>query len=133
MSIINERIKQRRIENGLTLLQVANALGVKEATAQRYESGEIKNIKYETIEALSNILNCHPCYLMGWEEMPKCKKEVNVSPLALTVARKFDKASLKEKNMVLMTLDLELIKEEPETFSSQYPCIDTFGKKRYKH
>ncbi len=62
---------------------------------------------------------------MGWEEMPKCKKEVreikdfaNVSPLALTVARKFDKASLKEKNMVLMTLDLELIKEEPETFSS---------------
>lgn len=125
MSIINERIKQRRIENGLTLLQVANALGVKEATAQRYESGEIKNIKYETIEALSNILNCHPCYLMGWEEMPKCKKKVreikdfaNVSPLALTVARKFDKASLKEKNMVLMTLDLELIKEEPETFSS---------------
>ena len=122
MSIINERIKQRRIEKGLTLLQVANALGVKEATAQRYESGEIKNIKYETIEALSNILNCHPCYLMGWEEMPKCKKEVkefvNISPLALTVARKFDKASLKEKNMVLMTLDLELIKEEPETISS---------------
>ena len=39
MSIINERIKQRRIENGLTLLQVANALGVKEATARlkRYQ------------------------------------------------------------------------------------------------
>ncbi|MCI8628948.1 MAG: helix-turn-helix transcriptional regulator [Firmicutes bacterium] len=124
MSIINERIKQRRIELGLTLLEVATALGVKEPTAQRYESGEIKNIKYETIEALSNILNCHPCYLMGWEEMPKCKKEVrevkefvNVSPLALTVARKFDNAPLKEKNMVLMTLDLELLKEDTETNS----------------
>ena len=52
MSIINERIKQRRIENGLTLLQVANALGVKEATAQRYESGEIKNFKLSSL--LSN-------------------------------------------------------------------------------
>lgn len=125
MSIINERIKQRRLELGLTLLDVATALGVKEPTAQRYESGEIKNIKYETIESLSNILNCHPCYLMGWEEMPKCKKEitevkefVNVSPLALTVARKFDKASLKEKNTVLLTLDLEMIKEEPKNISS---------------
>ena len=125
MSIINERIKQQRIKQGLTLLQVANALGVKEATAQRYESGEIKNIKYETIEMLSNILNCHPCYLMGWEEILKCQKEatevkefVNVSSLALTVARKFDQASLKEKNLVLMALDLELIKEEPKNISS---------------
>ncbi|MBQ8808467.1 MAG: helix-turn-helix domain-containing protein [Clostridia bacterium] len=52
----------------MTLLDVANALGVKEATAQRYESGEIKNPKNSTILELSKIFNCSPAYLMGWEE-----------------------------------------------------------------
>ena len=45
MSILQERLKERRLALNLTLLDVADALGVKEATAQRYESGEIKNIK----------------------------------------------------------------------------------------
>ena len=56
------------------------------------------------------------------QEIPKNKTEVkefvNISPLALIVARKFDKASLKEKNTVLLTLDLEMIKEETENISS---------------
>lgn len=67
MSIINERIKEKRLSLGLTLAQVADALNVKEATAQRYESGDIKNIKHDTIVALATLLNCSPSYLMGWE------------------------------------------------------------------
>ena len=56
----------KRLSLGLTLLEVADLVGVKEATMQRYESGEIKNIKHETIVKLSNIFNCTPQYLMGW-------------------------------------------------------------------
>ena len=41
---LHERIKECRLDRGMTLLEVANALGVREATAQRYESGEIKNL-----------------------------------------------------------------------------------------
>lgn len=70
MGILNDRIKQRRLQLGLTLLYVAEQLGVKEATAQRYESGEIKNIKHETIVCLAEILRCSPAYLMGWQESP---------------------------------------------------------------
>ena len=65
---LQDRIKQRRIALGLTLAQVADKLNVKEATVQRYESGEIKNIKHETIVALSVILCCTPQYLMGWSD-----------------------------------------------------------------
>ena len=64
---VHQRIKERRLASGLTLLQVANKLNVQEATAQRYESGDIKNIKHDTIVALAEILNCSPSYLMGWE------------------------------------------------------------------
>lgn len=63
-----ERIKERRLALGMTLLDVANALGVKEATVQRYESGEIKNPKHDTVLALAKIFGCTPSYLMGWEE-----------------------------------------------------------------
>ena len=51
MDILNQRIKERRLAQGLTLAQVAEKLGVKEATVQRYESGDIKNIKHEFVRA----------------------------------------------------------------------------------
>lgn len=63
---IGERIKSKRLENKMTLLEVANLLGVKEATVQRYESGEIKNLKQHTIARLSEIFHTTPAYLMGW-------------------------------------------------------------------
>lgn len=76
MALINDRIKDRRQQLGLTLLQVADFLGVKEATAQRYESGDIKNIKHETVLKLSIILKCNPAYLMGWIETPNTAEDI---------------------------------------------------------
>lgn len=68
MPIWNERIHEKRIEKGITLAQIADRLGVTEATAQRYERGNIKNIPYEHMCAYGEILNCSPAYLMGWDE-----------------------------------------------------------------
>lgn len=70
MTTIHERIKQRRLELGYTLLYVAEQLQIKEATMQRYESGAIKNIKHDTITKLAQILKCDPSYLMGWIDTP---------------------------------------------------------------
>lgn len=78
---LHERIKKCRLECGMTLLEVANALGVREATAQRYESGEIKNLKQETVLEMSRIFNCSPAYLMGWEESGK--NQINEGKLPL--------------------------------------------------
>ena len=68
---MSKRLKELRQENGMTLLQVANYLGVTESTAQRYESGAIENLKYETIVKLSNLYKVHPSYLMGWSDTPE--------------------------------------------------------------
>ncbi|OAA93047.1 helix-turn-helix domain-containing protein [Clostridium coskatii] len=65
---INEKIKNRREELGLTLQEVGEYLGVSKATVQRYESGEIKNLKLGTIEKLAQILKISPSYLMGWND-----------------------------------------------------------------
>ena len=60
------RLRELRKERGLTLLQVAEKLGVTESTVQRYESGNIKNLKYETMVELAELFDVAPAYLMGW-------------------------------------------------------------------
>ncbi len=77
MTELQKRIKELRLKRGYTLSQLADLLNVKEATVQRYESGEIKNIKHHIIVQLASILNCSPSYLMGWEELP----EIHLSPI----------------------------------------------------
>ena len=64
---IYEKIKTRREELGLTLEDVAKALGVNRSTILRYESEQIKKMPIDMIEPLANILECSPEYLMGWE------------------------------------------------------------------
>ena len=66
MSEIRDRIRTMRKKNNITLLEMAECLGVSEATAQRYESGNIKHIKHESICKLAKLFNCDPTYLMGW-------------------------------------------------------------------
>lgn len=68
METLQERLKKRRRQLGLTLAQVAEQIGVKEATVQRYESGAIANIKYQTILKLSETLKCSPAYLLCWTD-----------------------------------------------------------------
>ncbi len=73
-------LKTRRKELGLTLAQVAERMGVAEATVQRWESGNIKSVRYEKIDKLAEILKVNPAAFMGWgsqeTELPS-----NVMPL----------------------------------------------------
>lgn len=78
MEIYNKRIHEMRIQRKKVLKDVANYLGVAEATVQRYESGKgIKSIPYETITKIAKFLECTPAYLMGWEDIEEKAKTAN--------------------------------------------------------
>lgn len=62
---INTLLKKRRKEMGLTLKEVAKAVGVSEATVSRWESGNIANMGRDKINALSKVLNLSPINIMG--------------------------------------------------------------------
>lgn len=66
--IYNERIKNLRLSHRMKLKEVSVKLGVTEATAQRYESNNIKVIPYEAIEKYAEMFGCSPAYIMGWED-----------------------------------------------------------------
>lgn len=65
--MIGARIRLKRKENGYTLEEVAQKLGVSKQTVQRYETGVIANIPSDKIELLSELFNTTPAYLMGWD------------------------------------------------------------------
>ena len=65
---LKDKLKEKRIENGLTLEEAAKKLGVSKPTLHRYESGVISNIPSDKIEGFAEIYKTTPAYLMGWED-----------------------------------------------------------------
>lgn len=62
----NTRLKQLRQNRKLTLSALSEMVGVSDATLQRYESGQIQNIKKPILEKLAEIFGCSEAYIMGW-------------------------------------------------------------------
>lgn len=68
---VGTRIKNRRIELGLSVDEVACKLGKNKATIYRYENDDIENLPTTVLEPLAQILETTPAHLMGWEEEDK--------------------------------------------------------------
>lgn len=68
MSTIGERIKEKRIEAGLTVDELAERIGRNRATVYRYENDFIKDMPLNAIGTIAIVLHTSPAYLMGWEE-----------------------------------------------------------------
>lgn len=87
-------LSERRKEIGLTQREVAEAVGVAEATVSRWESGEIANMRRDKISALAKVLHCSPDFVMtgersdvpaippGFEPLPKMVKRPLVGSIA---------------------------------------------------
>lgn len=81
MTQLSTILKQRRKELGLTLAQIADAMNVTEATVQRWESGNIKNIRYDKIGKLAEVLKVSPALLMGWNDAGNPGLPDNITPM----------------------------------------------------
>ncbi len=78
---IKDILKNRRTELGLTQLDVANAVGVSEATVSRWESGDIANMKRSRIASLASVLKMSPSIIMGWNEEHEAHMPSNIIPM----------------------------------------------------
>lgn len=71
-------LKQRRLELGLTMLEVAKIVGVSEATISRYESGNIKNMRRDRINKYAKALNIDASLLIDEVEWDKEARESRI-------------------------------------------------------
>ena len=65
---LKDIIRNRRIELGLTMKQVADAVGVSEGTISKWESGNIGSMRLDKGLAISRVLSIDPRTLMGQSE-----------------------------------------------------------------
>lgn len=64
---IGKRIKSLRLSKNMTLEEIGAYVGVSKTTIQRWESGEIRNMRRDKIARLAEVLGTTPGELIGWE------------------------------------------------------------------
>ena len=61
---MGERIKQLRLQKGLTQEELGKYIGVQKSAIRKYEKGAVQNLKRNSIETLANLFGVTPSYLM---------------------------------------------------------------------
>jgi len=71
MATLGDRLRHLRIERNLTQEEVGKSIGTTKQQIYKYETGIIENVPADKIEALANLYDVSPAYIMGWEEKLK--------------------------------------------------------------
>lgn len=113
---MSQRIKSLRKERGMTLEQVADAVGVGKSTVRKWETGMIANMRRDKISSLAKALNTTPAYLLGWED-DEGEKKISPDELPLNEGEKallelFRKVPEEQQQMVLQMIRAALGSKE---------------------
>ena len=71
---MGERIKELRLEAGLTQEELGNMLGLQKSAIAKYENGRVTNLKQSTIAKMAEIFHCAPSYVMAYDDAPTPKR-----------------------------------------------------------
>ncbi|MCM1297326.1 MAG: helix-turn-helix domain-containing protein [Muribaculaceae bacterium] len=63
-----DRIHYLRVDLGLTLQELGDKVGVGASTVRKWETGYIKTLRTDKLQALAEALDTSVDYLMGWTE-----------------------------------------------------------------
>ena len=103
---IGERMKERRVELGLSQEELAKKAGYKSRSSiQKLESS--RNLPLVKVEKMAKALNCSPAYIMGWEDDVPTDNDVleHIELIDL-----YEQLTRSQKDHIIATIKL-LIKE----------------------
>lgn len=64
MKIMGQRIRQKRLELGLTQEELGKKIGVKKSTISKIEKGEAKTIDRDYLAKMIQLFHCDPSWLL---------------------------------------------------------------------
>lgn len=112
---IGERIKQRRIELGLSQEELAKRLGNKSRASVCTVEKDKEDMTTDRVRKYAKALECSPAYLMGWEEKPTTIKKISditLSPEEEEIIYAYRKADEVDKNSVRKILNVSIGEKE---------------------
>lgn len=119
---IGTRIKQRRVEQGITLQQIADAVGIAKSTVQRYETDRIEMPKLPVVAAIAKELCVNPAWLLGETDEKFLPATLQNAPLAdvdFTYALYNEAAPLTPENRAKLVEMARFFKEQQEREKSR--------------
>lgn len=69
-------IKKLRTDKGLTQEELGALLGVKKAAVQKWESGQVQNLKHNTIRQLCEVFGKNPAVFIFTENEMMCNERI---------------------------------------------------------
>lgn len=69
-------IKKLRTERGMTQEELGALLGVKKAAVQKWESGQVQNLKHATIKRLCEVFEKNPTVFIFTENEMMCNERI---------------------------------------------------------
>ena len=97
---IADRIRNRRLELGLSVDDLAKLLNKDRSTVYRYESNYIKTYQPDVMESLAKVLQTTPSYFYGYDDSIE-DQEMPVTSEARILARGIDKLPESERKKAL--------------------------------
>ena len=85
---MGERIKALRLEKGWSQEELGKLVGLQRAAINKYEKGNVENMKRSVIKKMSELFEVSPSYLMALDELENIShiKEVVNIPVIGTIA-----------------------------------------------
>ena len=117
---IYERIRQLRINNGMSQDDLARAMGYKDRSMiTKIESGKV-DISQKKIIAFANVLGTTPAYLMGWSDSgPAAEPDMPATPEARIISGGIDKMPKERREQALKILQVAF-SEYADYFKEDY-------------
>lgn len=104
---VGNNIKKYRKEANMTLKELADKIDLTEATVQKYEAGNIKNIDVEMLKKIADALGVRPEQITEWESKEQYL-EYRESKNATTTAKlikKYNQLTKGHQKAVLALID----------------------------
>ena len=123
---MGKKLRELRDARGLTQREVANAVGVTEATVSRWESGHINNMRRDKIESLAKVLQVSPLVIMGRDD------ESPAPPAAQPPTAPYhpELTERGERDIMISASSLSpVLNEEEREHLRKYRSIDDAGRK----
>ena len=115
---IKKVIKQYRLEAGLTMKELADLVGVSEATVSRWESGNIATMKHSQISKLCKALGINPASLVPGIDTPAYYLDPETAEIAEQLHKRKDMRMLFHAAKSSTPEDVKMVTDMLERFKN---------------